>query len=81
MPLISKFLYIDKVKSTLSKNLKYFNDNKDRLKNMYSYELAKNFTKNIQNLLNDLSFMDFLNTIIQIGKKIFFSSTRYRNTI
>lgn len=74
MPLISKFLYTDKVKSGLSRNLKHFQDNKERLNQMYSYESAKNFTKNMDKLNNDLSFTEFLSIITQIGKSL----TKYK---
>ena len=51
--------------------LKYFVDNKERLDNMYSYELAKNFAKNMQRLQDDTTLVHFLDIVIEIGEYVF----------
>lgn len=67
MPLISKFLYTEKVKSVLSKAAKHFEDNKERMNLMYGYELGKNVAKNLLKLESELSLLDFVTLVTQVG--------------
>lgn len=68
MPLISKFLYTDKVRSALAKCVRHFADNKERQLDRFSFDLAKNLVKNAPRLTADMSFGEFLATVTQIGK-------------
>lgn len=67
MPLISKFMYTEKVKSAFSKAAKHFEDNKERMNLMYSYELAKNVAKNLLKFESQLSLLDFVTLVTQVG--------------
>lgn len=68
MPLISKFLYTDKVRSALAKCVRHFVENKERQQDCFSFELAKNLVKNMPRLTTDMSFSEFLVTVTEIGK-------------
>lgn len=68
MPVVSRYLYTDQVKSALGRAHKHFEETKERNKQiMFSYELAKNFAKNMMRLSGKISFTDFLAILTQIG--------------
>lgn len=48
--IFSQFLYDELIKSRLAKDLKYFRDNRDRLRQMYGYERAEQFCRGIRKL-------------------------------
>lgn len=69
MPLVSKFLYTDKVKSALAKCVRHFSEHKERANERFSFDLARMFVKNAPRLTAaDQSFGDFLATVTQIGE-------------
>jgi len=69
--IFSQFLYDDHIKSRLYKDIKYFKENRDQHNNMYPFERAKKFNKDIRKLgVSDsgLSFFDqFRILVTQIG--------------
>lgn len=68
MPLVSKFLYTDKIKSALAKCVKHFNEHKERSDERFSFDLARMFVKNSPRLTApNQTFADFLATVTQIG--------------
>lgn len=68
MPLLSKYLYTDQVKSALGRVHRHAEESKERNKEMmFSYELAKNFAKNMFRLNVKFSFADYLAILTQIG--------------
>lgn len=73
MPLISKFLYADKVRSALAKCVRHFSENKARQQDRFSFELAKNLVKNAPRLTSAdmMSFTEFLATVTEIGERFF----------
>ncbi|EFA80426.1 hypothetical protein PPL_07260 [Heterostelium album PN500] len=65
--IFSEFLFDDQIKSRLYKNLKYFRENKEQLGNMYPYEMAIEFEKDIRQLgitEAGLSFLDQFRILI-----------------
>lgn len=76
MPLISKFLYADKVRSALAKCVRHFSENKARQQDRFSFELAKNLVKNAPRLTSGdmMSFTEFLATVTEIGERFFCKS-------
>ncbi|EGG20814.1 hypothetical protein DFA_00679 [Cavenderia fasciculata] len=65
--IFSEFLFDDQIKSRLYKNLKYFRENKEKLDNMYPFDLAVEFEKDIRQLgLTEagLSFLDQFRILI-----------------
>lgn len=74
MPLVSKFLYTDRIKSALSKCARHFVEHKERSNERFSFELARMFVKNAPRLTGagEPAFGDFLATVTQIGGYICF---------
>lgn len=48
--IFSQFLYDELIKSRLAKDLKYFRDNRERLRQMYGYDRAEQFCRGIRKL-------------------------------
>ena len=67
-------MYDEHIKSRLSKDLRYFRENKEKLEQKYPYERANKFNKGIRNLgLNSegQSYLDqFRILITHIGKDL-----------
>lgn len=65
-------MFDEHIKSKLHKDIKFFNENKSKLNQMYPYERAEKFNFNIRRLgLNEdgLSYLDlFRKLITEIGK-------------
>eukprot|EP01133_Synstelium_polycarpum_P004078 gene4078-4750_t len=65
--IFSEFLYDDQIRSRLYKNIKYFRENKESLGNMYPFELATEFERDIRQLgisETGLSFLDQFRILI-----------------
>lgn len=72
MPLVSKFLYTDRIKSALAKCTRHFAEHKERSNERFSFDLARMFVKNAPRLTGaDQTFGDFLATVTQIGSFAF----------
>jgi len=69
--IFSQFLYDEHIKARLYKDIKFFRENRDSLSNMYPFERAKKFNKDIRKLGvsdNGHSFLDQFRVLItQIG--------------
>jgi len=69
--IFSQFLYDDHIKSRLYKDIKFFKENRDSLDNMYYFDRARKFNKDIRKLgVSDtgLSFLDQFRVLTtQIG--------------
>jgi len=69
--IFSQFLFDDHIKARLYKDMRYFRENKDSLKNMYPYERADKFNREIRKLgVTDkgLTYLDqFRKLITEIG--------------
>ncbi len=70
----SQFLFDDHIKSPLIKDAHFFRDNKDKLDNMYPYERADKFNRDIKKLgvsSKGLSYMDqFRDLVTTIGNTL-----------
>lgn len=70
---VSQFLFDEKIKSKLLKDLSYFKTNEERLDSKYPYKRALSFNDNVRKLglVEDNSFLDlFRITITEIGKTL-----------
>ncbi|EGC29177.1 hypothetical protein DICPUDRAFT_43212 [Dictyostelium purpureum] len=65
--IFSEFLFDDQIKSKLYKNIKYYRENKEKLNNMYPYELVTELERDIRQLgISEagLSFLDHFRLLI-----------------
>ena len=75
---ISQFLFDEYIKSSLMIEKKYWNDNKERIQNLYPYDRAEDLGNDIKNLekTTDVTLIDKLRLLIsQIGNALGFIRT------